>query len=90
MKVILTHEQADFDALASAYGAWLLDESAQVILPARLNRNVKRFINLYGSELPFVDYRDLQNGSLEQVTLVDTQSLTTLKGFSKQTRVQVF
>lgn len=88
--MILTHEQADFDALASAYGAWLLDESAQVILPARLNRNVKRFINLYGSELPFVDYRDLQNGSLEQVTLVDTQSLTTLKGFSKQTRVQVF
>lgn len=88
--MILTHEQADFDALASAYGAWLLDDSAQVILPARLNRNVKRFINLYGSELPFVDYRDLQNSPLEQVTLVDTQSLTTLKGFNKLTQVQVF
>jgi len=88
--VILTHEQADFDALASAYGAWLLDESAQVILPARMNRNVKRFINLYGSELPFVEYRDLENGNLQQVTLVDTQSLTTLKGFTRQTAVQVF
>ncbi len=87
--MILTHEQADFDALASAYGAWLLDESAQAILPARLNRNVKRFINLYVSELPFVEYRDLSAAPIDQVTLVDTQSMATLKGFTKHTRVQV-
>ena len=75
MKVILTHEQADFDALGALLGAWLLDESSSAILPARLNRNVRRFLNLYTSELPFVEFRDLPGESIQKMTLVDTQSM---------------
>jgi tRNA nucleotidyltransferase (CCA-adding enzyme) len=89
MHVILTHEQADFDAIASLLGAALLTEGAIPVLPRRVNRNVRSFLTLYGSELPFVDARDLPAGTVETVTLVDTQSLVTLKGMGAGTRVRV-
>jgi tRNA nucleotidyltransferase (CCA-adding enzyme) len=85
----MTHEQADFDALAAVLGASLMDENAYSVLPRRLNRNVRGFLTLYGAELPFLEARDLPYGSIQTVTLVDTQSLVTLKGMSQKTRVQV-
>jgi tRNA nucleotidyltransferase (CCA-adding enzyme) len=89
MNVILTHEQADFDAVGALLGAWLLDENSKAVLPSRINRNLRRFLNLYSSELPFVDFRDLPNEPVQKVLLVDTQSLVTLKGFSAKTKVEV-
>lgn len=89
MDVILAHEQADFDALASILGAYLMNEKAYPVLPRRMNRNVRAFLTLYGAELPFIDARDLPQAPIETVTLVDTQSLVTLKGMSHRTKVQV-
>jgi tRNA nucleotidyltransferase (CCA-adding enzyme) len=89
MHIILTHEQADFDALGALLGAHLLDEHAIPVLPRRINRNARAFITMYGAELPFVDARDLPAQPIESVTLVDTQSLNTLKGMSQKTRVHV-
>lgn len=89
MHINLTHEQADFDALASLLGAFLLDESTISALPRRMNRNVQAFLNLYGSELPFVEINDLPQGSIEKVTLVDTQSIVSLRGMSTSTQVAV-
>src|SRR4030065_591783 len=89
MRIILTHEQADFDALASLLGAYLLDESAVPVLPRRMNRNVRAFITLYGTELPFVDPRDLPNEPVESICLVDTQTMATVRGVGMDTRVHV-
>jgi tRNA nucleotidyltransferase (CCA-adding enzyme) len=89
MRLILTHEQADFDAIASLLCASLLDNLAIPVLPRRLNRNVRSYIALYGQELPFVDARDLPPGKIEAVTLVDTQSLVTIKGMHKATKVRI-
>jgi tRNA nucleotidyltransferase (CCA-adding enzyme) len=89
MRLILTHEQADFDALASLLAARLLDDDALAVLPRRLNRNVRAFLTLYGAELPFTDPRDLPNGPIESVMLVDTQSLVTIKGMGYATPVYV-
>jgi len=89
MNLILTHEQADFDALASLFGASVLDDRAIPVLPRRLNRNVRSFITLYGAEFSFVEPRDLPPGKVEIVTLVDTQSLITLKGMSAKTSIRV-
>ena len=89
MQIILTHEQADFDALASLLGAYLLYETAIPVLPRRMNRNVRAFITLYGINLPFVDQRDLRTESIEQVILVDTQSMVSIKGVSAKTSVRV-
>ncbi len=88
-RVILTHEQADFDALASMLGAFLLDEGAVPVLPRRMNRNVRAYLTLYGIELPFVDPRDLPVQTITDITLVDTQSMVTLKGMGSATRVRV-
>ena len=89
MRLILTHEQADFDALASLLSAHLLDDGALPVLPRKMNRNVRSFVTLYGAELPFVDPRDLPSEPVDAVTLVDTQSLVTIKGMGAETRVIV-
>ncbi len=89
MRAILTHEQADFDALGALLGAFLIDETGQPVLPRRMNRNVRSFLNLYGADLPFVDPRDLSGDSLSSILLVDTQSLVTLKGTRPTTTIQV-
>jgi tRNA nucleotidyltransferase (CCA-adding enzyme) len=89
MHIILTHEQADFDALASLLGAYLLDESAIPVLPRRLNRNVRAFVTLYGAELPFVDQHDLPNEAVESICLVDTQSMVSVRGVGENTRVHI-
>ncbi len=89
MHILLTHEQADFDAIASMLGAQLLEEKAIAVLPRRLNRNVRSFLTLYGSDLPFIDPIDLPRGKIDTITLVDTQSLVTLKGLTKKTKITV-
>lgn len=89
MKIILTHEQADFDAVASMLAASLLNPAAVPILPRRLNRNVRAYITLYGDGLPFIEYQDLKREQLETIILVDTQTLSSVKGFSGKTKVHV-
>jgi len=89
MRVILTHEQADFDALASLLAGYMLDEAAFPVLPKRMNRNVRAFITLYGADLPFIEQRDLPTNEISSVLLVDTQGLITIKGISPSTQIQV-
>ena len=89
MRIILTHEQADFDALASLLGAYLVDNTSLPVLPRRMNRNVHAFITLYGAELPFIEARDLPNRAIEAVYLVDTQTMATVRGVSENTKVFV-
>ena len=85
----MTHEQADFDALAALLAAGLLSDAAQPVLPSRINRNARKFINLYRPELPFVEFSDLTHESIDAITLVDTQSLVTPKGINKKTKIRV-
>lgn len=90
MEVILTHENTDFDALASLLGAWKLYPDAIPVLPRRLNRNLRHYLALYCDELPFVQADDLPpRHPIEQVILVDTQALTQLKGMSSHTKVSI-
>lgn len=89
MRVILTHEQADLDALASLLGAHLLDKDAYAILPRQINRNGQAFLQKFQQELGFSTVNDLPNEPIAQVMLVDTQSLITLKGLSTRTKVTV-
>ncbi len=79
MHLILTHEQADFDALASQLGARILYPEAYALLPRQINRNCRQFLSRFGQELGFSTIKDLPNQAISNVTLVDTQSLVTLK-----------
>ncbi len=89
MKVILTHENADFDAIASLLGASRLFPAAMPVLPRRMNRNIRAFLTLYGAELPFVHPDDLPREEIEHAILVDTQSLTTVRGMAEDLRVDI-
>ncbi len=46
LTLILTHENADVDAVAAQLGAWLLDPDAVPVLPRRCNRNVRAFLSI--------------------------------------------
>jgi tRNA nucleotidyltransferase (CCA-adding enzyme) len=89
MNLILTHEQADFDAIASLLAARLLDPESLAVLPRRINRNVRAFLTLYGEKLPFVEFSDLTRKRVERMTLVDTQSPVSVKGSGEHTRIHV-
>jgi len=89
MKLILTHEQADFDALASLLGAHLLDQDAYAVLPRNINRNAQKFIHRHQAELGMTHYNNLPRELISQITLVDTQSLITFKGLHSETEIFV-
>jgi tRNA nucleotidyltransferase (CCA-adding enzyme) len=87
--LILTHEQADFDAVAALLAARLLEPHAHAILPHRLNRNVRAFLNLYGEDVPLEEVEALGKTPAEKVTLVDAQTLPSVRGVGPQTSVHI-
>ena len=89
MEVILTHENADFDAIASLLGASKLFPTAIPVLPRRINRNGSAFLQLYGAQMPFVHPDDLPRADIDRAILVDTQSLTTLRGMAPDLKVDI-
>jgi len=89
MHVILTHEHADFDAVASLLGAALLMPDAVAVLPRQVNRNVRDFLIIYGGHLPLVEPDALPRKRIERATLVDTQSAQYPRGMGAHTRIQI-
>jgi tRNA nucleotidyltransferase (CCA-adding enzyme) len=89
MRLILTHEQADFDAVASLLGKALTAKNEIALLPHQINRNVRNFLTENGSELPFKTLEQISTEKIEAITLVDTQSLITIKGVNKNTAFTV-
>ncbi len=89
MKLILTHENADFDAVASQLAAHKLVPDARPILPTRCNRNVRHFLRLYWDELPYWEIKELPRTKVERVLVVDTQHVQTMKGMGKHTQVDI-
>lgn len=89
MEVILTHEHADFDATASQLAASKLFPGAVPVLPHNLNRNVRDFLVLYRSSLPFRRADELPRTPIEQVVLVDTQQVQAIRGMTPGTLVRI-
>ncbi len=89
IEVILTHENTDFDALASLLGAAKLYPQAKPVVPRRPNRNLRDFLTLYWDELPFLQHDELPRGPIRRVILVDTQAIPHLKGMSRETEVRI-
>jgi tRNA nucleotidyltransferase (CCA-adding enzyme) len=89
MRIILTHLNADFDAVASLLGAHKLDQEAIPVLPARLNRNVREFLALYANGLELTEADDLRDWDIEEALLVDTQRLPDHKGLSRDVSLRI-
>jgi len=80
VEVILTHNNADFDALASMLGASKLHPQALPVLPQRLSRNVAEFLALYRNGLPFIAWDDFKRTRITRLIVTDTQSPPPLRG----------
>ncbi|MCB8944684.1 MAG: CBS domain-containing protein [Ardenticatenaceae bacterium] len=89
MLLILTHENADFDAVASQLAAHKLYPQGIPLLSQRINRNVEQFLTLYWDVLPYMRRQDWQRKRVERVILVDTHGLNSVRGMVKQPEVQV-
>ncbi|NLF02852.1 MAG: polynucleotide adenylyltransferase, partial [Anaerolineales bacterium] len=89
MEVIQTHENADFDAIASLLGASKLFPRAKPVLPRHINRNGRGFLALYGAALPFVQPDDLPRATIQHVVLVDTQAMVTLRDHAPNLSVDI-
>lgn len=93
MHLIVTHENADFDAAASLLGAYRLNPRAVALLPDRLNRNVSAFLTLYRSAFPFVTRTDLfgekRPPRITRVTVVDTRRPPSVKGIKPTTPITI-
>ncbi|MBI4785645.1 MAG: CBS domain-containing protein [Chloroflexi bacterium] len=89
MDAILTHENADFDALAALLGAKKCYPEAIAVLPRRLNRNVRDFCTLYGDALALTRQEDLPRRHLKQVVLVDTQNPPSARGIKQDAQIHI-
>lgn len=89
MHVIVTHPNADFDAVASLLAAWHLYPDAIPLLPPTLNRNVRDFVTLYGNKLPFLHQRELGRSTITRLTVVDTQHIPDLKKLKSNVPVHI-
>ncbi len=89
MLLILTHEKADFDAIASQLGAYKLFPAGIPLLPRHTNRNVQQFLNLYWDVLPFMRPDDWRRRRVDKVILVDTQNLNSVRGMVRNPQVRV-
>lgn len=83
--IILTHEHADFDALASLLAAARLYPQAVPVLPRQRNRNLDAFLVIYRDSLPFVRMEDLARRHVDHVILVDTQTVQPARGMGPHT-----
>ncbi len=79
MKLILTHSNADFDAIAAALAASKLYPDHVPVIPDRLNRNVYSFMTLYRNGLPFINENEIRPDEVDGIILVDTQRLPKIK-----------
>ncbi|MCB9438131.1 MAG: CBS domain-containing protein [Anaerolineales bacterium] len=88
MRLIYTHNNADFDAIASQLALVKLDPTATPVLPPRLHQNVRRFLTLYAGLLPALQHDDLTPVP-EYVYLVDTQKYHNIPGLGADTPVHI-
>jgi len=89
MFLILTHENADFDAVASQLAAYKLYPEGVPLLSRHINRNVRQFLVLYWDALPFVRPEDWRRQKVEQLLLVDTHSYNSVRGLVRDPGVRV-
>jgi tRNA nucleotidyltransferase (CCA-adding enzyme) len=85
MQIILTHEHADFDAVASLVGLARLLPDAVPVLPQEVNDNVADFLTLFGRELPLRRRDELPRQRVAHVWLVDTRRVQAVRGMVPET-----
>ena len=72
MDIIVTHRNADFDALSSLFSARHCYQGAIPVIPRTLNTNVKSFLSLHKDYFPHEYLSNLQMEEINRIVMVDT------------------
>ena len=83
MRIVVTHEQPDFDALASLALARRLHPDARVAVPDALPEEVRACLGLYWDRLDPMDAHEASKRPISELIVVDTADRTRLGPFSR-------
>lgn len=74
MKIVTTHKNTDFDALASMIAATLIYPDAVPVLPKPLNANVKEFLAIHKDLLKVRTWKEIEYRNADTLIVVDAGS----------------
>ncbi len=83
MRLIVTHEQPDFDALASLALARLLFPNAAATIQGALSPSLTSFLRLYRDQLELVDPQAVDVSSVTELIVVDTADASRIRPFDR-------
>ncbi len=83
MKIVTTHNNCDFDALASAIAISLLKPDFIPVLPSNLNPNVKAFMSLHKDVFLMHWAKEIDQDEVTGMIIVDTSSWKRIAGLEK-------
>jgi tRNA nucleotidyltransferase (CCA-adding enzyme) len=86
MEVILTHDNADFDALAALVGARKLYPDARMVFSAGGGgADIRAFLALHRDRFPTIGPSDVDGAAVRRVILVDVRRARRLRGYGAVT-----
>ncbi|MCF8070035.1 MAG: CBS domain-containing protein [Desulfobacterales bacterium] len=74
MRIITTHKNTDFDALASVVAATILYPDAVPVLPKQVNPNVKAFLSIHKDIFKMKSPGDIDCDKVDSLVVVDTDN----------------
>ncbi len=83
MIAITSHQNADFDALASMVAAAKLYPHSQPVFPGNLNQNVQEFVALYRDVLNIKSQKEIDFSKVELLVITDTKQISRIGLFEK-------
>ena len=82
MEIIISHQQTDFDGLASMLAAKKLYPKATMVFPGKLTNNAKRFMSLYKDRIVVKRSSDIDKDKVTKIIMVDTGFASRIGKFS--------
>lgn len=82
MRVIVTHESADFDALASTVAALKLYPGSQIVLGRRVAPAVRDFLALHKDSFSFKFWSDIDFTQVSEAVIVDVRQARRLSAYA--------
>jgi len=82
MEIITTHKNTDLDALASLFAAKFFYPQAKLILPSRVNPNVRFFLSLHKDIFSYYSHNDIDLKKISKLIVVDTNCWNRLEGMN--------
>lgn len=72
MEIVLTHRNADFDALSSLIAASIVYPEAKPVVPKTLNPNVRAFLSIHKDLFPLLDFNAVDMHEVKRLIVTDT------------------